>query len=202
MAGDDALLFGLHAEELAHAGRHEAVASAVCAPAADVVLLVILVGDGIHIGVLGHGLVEGGVEHEDLGQLGQHCAHGFVALEVGGAVQRSELHVLVPFLKHFGGHNLALREASASHDAMACGGDFVQALDGAIFGIEQGVKHQFDSLGVRGTGRFDNFRLAIDFGLEEGALKADFLDTTGGQNRLVVHLVKLVLDRTATAVDN
>ena len=45
-------------------------------------------------------------------------------------------------------------------------------------------------------------RTLRNFGLEEGTLEADFLDTTGGQYRLVVHLVKLVLDRTATAVDN
>ncbi len=43
------------------------VRGAVEAVAADLVLLIVLVGQGIHIGLGGHGLMEGGVEHGHLG---------------------------------------------------------------------------------------------------------------------------------------
>ena len=202
VAGDDALLGRVYAEELADAGCHEAVAGAVRAPAAYVALLIIFIGDGVHVGLGRHGLVEGGVEHEDLRQGREHLAYGFVAFQVGGAVQRSELHVLAPFVQHFRRDDPALGEAASGHDAVSGSGNLVQALDGTVLGVEQGVEHQTDALGVGGAGRLDDFRFALNLGFQEGTFQSDFFNTSGGQHGPVVHFIEFVLDGTATAVDD
>ena len=164
-------------------------------------LLVVLVGNGVEVGFGGHGLVEGGVEDEYLGQFGQHLLHGDVALEVGFGVERGEFHVLLPLFEHLVGHHHALGEASAGHDAVARCGDFVEALDGTVFGMEEGVEHELDALGVGGAGRLDDFRFAVDLGLEEGAFEANLLDAAGSEDAPGVHFVEFVLDGGAAAVD-
>ena len=146
--------------------------------------------------------MEGGVEDEDLRQVGQHLLYGHIALEVGIAVERRQVHILLPLFKHGVGDHLAAGEASASHDAVAGSRNLVEALDGAIFGMEQRVEHQFDTLGMRGAFLLDNLGFAIDFGLEEGALEADFLNAAGSKHALAVHFVEFVFDRTAAAVDD
>ena len=61
------------------AGSMEAVAT-------HAVLLVELIGEGIHVGVVGHGLMEGGVEDAHLRQVGQQCLDGIDALDISGVV--------------------------------------------------------------------------------------------------------------------
>ena len=202
MAGDDALILGLHAEHLANAGGDEAMARAVCAPAANVVVLIIFVGNGVHVGVLGHRLVERRVEHEHLRQFGQHFLHGHVAFEVCVRVERGEIHVLFPFFQHGIGHDLALREASARHDAVACGRDFVEALDCAVLGREERVEHEFDAFRMGGAGVFDDFRFAVDFCFQERAFQPNLFNAACGEHAAVVHFVELVLDGAAAAVDD
>ena len=148
-----------------------------------------------------HGLVEGGVEDEDLGQLGQHLLDGDVALEVCLGVERGELHVLLPLFEHGVGDYLAAGEAAAGHNAVARCADFVEALDGTVLGVEQGVEHEAYALGVGGAGRIDDFGFAVDFGFQKRAFKADFLDAACGQYALVVHFVEFVFDGRAAAVD-
>ena len=98
MAGDDLLVFGIDAEEVAHALCHVAVAGAVETIAADAILLIQFVWYGIHVSVVGHGLVEGGVEHAHLRQTGHQLANGLDSLEVRWVVEWSEV---AAFLKHF-----------------------------------------------------------------------------------------------------
>ena len=50
------------------------VAGAVEAVAADTVLLIVLVGDGVHISLRGHGAVESGIEHSNHGDVAEHLA--------------------------------------------------------------------------------------------------------------------------------
>ena len=95
--------------------------------------------------------MEGGVEDEDLREVGKHLFHCHVAFEVGFAVEGRKFHVLFPLFKHFIGDDAALGEASACHDAVTGSTDFVEVFDGTIFRMEQGVKHEANSLGVGGT---------------------------------------------------
>ena len=67
---------------------HIAVGGTVEAVAADLVLLIVLIGQGVDIGLGRHRLVEGGVKHSHLGHVGTHHVHaGLDAGDVGGVVQ-------------------------------------------------------------------------------------------------------------------
>ena len=85
---------------------------------------------------------------------------------------------------------------------MSGGGNLVDALDGTVLGMEQGVEHHLDAFGVCGAFEGDNLRLAVDLRLEECAFKTDFLDSSCGEDALVVHFVELVLDGARAAVYN
>ena len=58
--------------------------------AAQMVFGVIFGGDGIAVGLRGHGHMERGVEHGDLGLAGHGLFAGLNAHEVGGVVQRAQ----------------------------------------------------------------------------------------------------------------
>ena len=145
--------------------------------------------------------MESRVKHEHLGKIGKHLLHSHITLEVSLRVERSKFHVLLPFLKHGIGNHLTLRETTTCHDTVTGSADFIEALDGTVHGVEQRVKHQFDTLGVGGTRRLDDLRFAVDFRLEERAFQADLLDAACCKHALVVHLVEFILDGGTAAVD-
>ena len=60
------------------------------AVAADTVVLIIFVGDGVHICLVGHGLVESGVEHGDHGNIAHDGLAGVDAGDVCGVMERSK----------------------------------------------------------------------------------------------------------------
>ena len=70
MADHNLSALGVTAGDLEEVTAHIAVAGAVEAVFADVVLLVVLMGHSVHIRLLGHGLMKGGVEHGDHGDVG------------------------------------------------------------------------------------------------------------------------------------
>ena len=59
--------------------------------AANAVLLVKLVGNGIHKGLWRHGLVEGSVKHAHLRQSRHQLLHGIHTLQVGRVMKRSQV---------------------------------------------------------------------------------------------------------------
>ena len=75
MAGDYSGMFKVEAGKFRSLARHELVRGAVGAVAADVIFFVLLERQGIHICVGRHGLVEGGVENHDLGNVRQNFLH-------------------------------------------------------------------------------------------------------------------------------
>ena len=194
MARDDFLILLLHAEELAYAVCHEAVARAVSAIAANLVLLIIFVRHGVEISLGRHGLMECRVEDEHLREIRQQSLHGLIAFEVGRIVEGSQIHIRNPFLQHLVVHETAFGEAASSHDAMAGSSNFIDVLDGTVFRMQERVKHHLDAFSVSGAVEGDDFRLAVDFCLEECAIESDFLDSTCGEHALVVHFIELVLD--------
>ena len=78
------------AQQFGGSRRHIAVAGAVEAVAAETVLAVEFARHGVGVGVLGHGLVEGGVEYADIGQIRENGLRGADAGEVGRVVQRCQ----------------------------------------------------------------------------------------------------------------
>ena len=88
MAGDQLQLLGLLAQHGGSPAGDILVGGAVEAVAANLVLLIVFIGQGVHIGLGGHRLVEGGVKHSHLGHVGTHHVHaGLDAGDVGGVVQ-------------------------------------------------------------------------------------------------------------------
>src|SRR3546814_8062672 len=63
------------------------------AVAAHTMILVQHIRHGIAVSMLGHGLVESGVEHANLRQLGEQVDSSMDAAQVGRVVQRRQLNV-------------------------------------------------------------------------------------------------------------
>ena len=99
------------------------VAGAVEAITADAVLLIILVGDGVHIRLRGHGGVERSVENSHVRLvLAKDLVGGFDAQNGGGVVQRSQRAQVADSLDNLGGDEAALLELLAAvHNAVADG---------------------------------------------------------------------------------
>ncbi len=172
--------------------------------AAHAVLLIEFVGDGIHIGLGGHGLVESGIEDAHLRQTGHEFLHGIHALQVGGVVQGSQVADGLEGLKHLVGEQHALVELLAAvHHAMTHGIDFLQVLDDTNLGVSQQREDELHALGMLGDVVHDLLLLAIgQFHLDESAVEAHTLCTAAGHHALVVHIVQCILDRTTSTVKN
>src|SRR5699024_5874898 len=132
VAADHPAVLGV-AQHVDGPGGDIAVAGAVEAVAAHVILLIVLVGDGVAVGLGGHGHVESGVEHGHLGGVGHDGLGGPDAREVGGVVEGAKGDALLD-----GGDARVVDDAALSegHAAVehpvADGGDLVGGGDNAV----------------------------------------------------------------------
>lgn len=102
----------------------ETMAGAVEAVAADLVGFVEVVGQRVEVGVRGHGLMEGGVEHGDVREFREIFHGGADAGDVGGIVQRRESAAGVDFGDGvFIEQDTGGEEFAAVDDAVADAGD-------------------------------------------------------------------------------
>ena len=202
MAVDDAR--ALFAHDLAGAGGHETVGRAVETVAADGVVLVVLIRNGVNVRFRRHGHAEGGVEHGDLRHTGHRRLARLDAHEVGGVVQRPEREALFD-----GGfarvvHDAGLGELNAAvENTVADGADLRHRLDNAVFLAGQLFENGLDRFLVGGERnvRFVN-GLAVLGLVGQTAVDADALTKTFGKQRLVLHVDELILQRRAAGVDN
>ena len=89
--GDDhAQIFQRFAQNPRGFGGNVAHAGAVEAVAAEGVFFAQFARHGVGVGAFGHGLVERGVHHADVGQAGEVFLRGEDAADVGGVVQRGK----------------------------------------------------------------------------------------------------------------
>ena len=206
VAGDELELFDGLAHELGAAGGHVAVARAVEAVAADAVVLVIFIRDGIHIGLAGHGLVERSVKHGDHWHVVAHDgAAGVDAGDVGGIVQRGKRRALLK-----GGHDgivdldRAGKLLAAVDDAVTDGVDLFHGGDHTVLGAGQLVDDRGDGFGVGGHRQvFVKDRLAADErGVLEVTVDADALAQTFGQDVFGLHVDQLILQGRASGIDD
>ena len=110
------------------------------------------------------------------------------------------LHTLVNGV-HAGGHERT-RALDLDH-ADAAGADLVEVLDGADLRIEQTLEDQGHTLLMGRQVGHDLLLASIgQLHLDKSLVEADTLYATLGKDALAVHVVELVLDRTATAVEN
>ena len=165
VAGDDARTFGLNAEKFAHTLGHIAVRGSMEAVTADAVLLIQLIGNGIHVGVIGHGLMESSVEHTHLRNVGQQSRNGSHTLQVGRIVERSQVVACRDGIERLLVEDYRLAEAFAAvHDAMAYRTQFLKRFQRAIFLARQRLKDELHAYGVFRYVFFQNDFLAIGQG--------------------------------------
>ena len=175
------------------------------AVAADLILLVVLVGQGVGIGYRRHGLVEGGVKHGHLGHVGTHDGlAGLDAGDVSGVVEGGQGDALLQ-----SGHHLVVNlyrageGLAAVHHPVAHRIDLLHGGDHAVVRIHQSVHHRLDGLGMGGHGHVHRVDGVLAGGLVgELAVDADALAQALGQHLLVVGVQQLVLQGRAAGVDD
>ena len=100
--------------------------------AAYTIFLIQLVGDGIHISLSRHCLVEGGIEDTHLRQARHQFLHGIHTLQVSRVVQGSQVRALLKGLQHLVSQHYRLIELLATmHHTMAHSINLIETLDDA-----------------------------------------------------------------------
>ena len=146
MAGHHPGVVRIEPDHLGTLVGHELVAGPVGAVTADVVLLVILVRQAVHVGVRRHGLVECGVESHHLGDVGQNLLASPDTEYVGRIVQGSEVTAELDLLHHVLVDDGASGEEICSLDyPVAYRLDVGERLEDPVLLVHQGVQHQLHS---------------------------------------------------------
>ncbi len=170
--------------------------------AAYVVLCVPLVGNCIHEGFIGHGLVPGCIQDNGLGNIGHGLAGRLNTHDVGRHVQRTEGDDLLQLLDYLVCYQCGLFEyLTTMEHPVTYGSNLLQVLDDAVLVIEQHADDQLDGFLVGGGGKFSVVLfLSVGFMLNSGILQSDSLYDAYSKNILVCPVVDLVLGRRAAAV--
>ena len=181
------------------------MAGAVEAVAADLVLLIILIRNRIHVVRLRHGLVERGIKHGDHRNIRAHDLTASLNTDqVGRVVQRRERHAVLDRLEHLLGDDHAVgEELAAVYDAVADCIDLAHRGDDALFRVEQHVDDRLDRF-LMGRHRDVELELLIRLvaGVGQYAVDADALAQALGHYLARLGVEQLVLQRRAASVDN
>ena len=169
------------------------------------VLFIVFIGNGEHISLFGHCLMESRVKYRNLGNvLAENLGAGVDALNMSGIVQGSKGRELLDFSENVGvDENGTVEVSAALYYAVTDGGHFVKSLDSAVLGVEQSVLDRFKSLSV-----VLHFSLALNlFAVgslksDERALGADSFAVAFCKHALVSHIDELVLQGGAACIDN
>ncbi len=192
------------AHDLAGAGGHEAMGRAVETVAADGVVLVVLIRNGVNVRFRRHGHAEGGVEHGDLRHAGHRRLARLDAHEVGGLCRG-------PSGKHF--LMAASHASSTTQDSVnsmppwrtrwptASISAIVSTTPYSLLVSFSRTASIASFVGGERNVRFVN-GLAILGLVGQTAVDADALTKTFGEQRLVLHVDELILQRRAAGVDN
>ena len=176
------------------------------AVAADLVLFIVLVGQGVHVGLGGHGLVEGGVEHAHHGHAGHALLAGLDAGDVGGVVEGGQGDAVLQSLHDLvGDEDGAGKGLAAVHHAVTHSVDLLHGADHAVLFIHQRVQHGLNGLGVGRHGHIHGVQglLALHLGLVgELAVDADALAQALGQQHAGLGVEQLILQGRTACVDD
>ena len=202
MAGDNPLRVIINSEELAYPLRYIAVARSVETVTAHAVLLIQVVRYGVEIRVCGHRLVEGCVEHAHLRQTRHQFADSLYTFKVGRIVKRSKVYASLESLEHLVVKHNALVELLASvYHAVANGVNLVKTLDDSYLRVGQQREDELHTLCVLGYVVHHFLLCAVGhLHFNKRFVKAYALCAARRHDRLVVHVVKCILDRRAAAI--
>ncbi|CDC28528.1 cAMP-binding protein [Faecalibacterium sp. CAG:82] len=180
------------------------VAGAVEAIAADAVLLIVLVGDGVHIGFRGHGAVESGVEDSDHGDVrAKDLAGSLNAQDACGVVQGGQGAQLTDGLDDLVGDQAALLELlTAVDNTVADGVDLAHIVDALALAGGHLLHDLSKSLGVGGEDGRGGSLFAVGLVGDHAALHANALAQALAEHFLAVHIDELILQGRRTAVNN
>ena len=207
MAGDQLELLGLLAQHRGSAAGDVLVRGAVEAVAANLVVLIVLIGQGVHVSLGGHGLMERSVEHGDLRHILAHDGGaGVDAGDVGGVVERSQGDAVLQGLHDLvGDEDGGVERLAAVHHPVAHSVDLLHGADHAVLGVHQRVEHGLDGFGVGGHGHVHGVQglLALHLGLiGELAVDADALAQALGQQHAGFRVEQLILQGRTACVDD
>ena len=172
--------------------------------AADLVLGIGVIGQGVDKGFLGHGLAPGGIEHRHHGDAGHDLHAAPDAHQVGGVVEGTQGYARLNGIQHVvvDDHGLGELFAAMEHP-MAHRVDFVHAFHHADVLVRQGFQHHADGLGVILHVLFKHMGiLARRFVGQLGAVDADALAKALSDDRAAVHVDELILQGRAACVDD
>ena len=186
--------------------RHILVRGSVGTVAAHAVFRIILVGQGVHICLRLHGLMECRIEGDDLRHVRKHMRDRMYTEQVGGIVQGREIAADLYLLQHVVVDERTSREEVRTlYDTVSYGLDIVEASEHTVPGINEGLQQELHSDLMVGYRLFHTIRLLacrlvrqFPFGkayLLHDALGKKFIDF------IALHIEKLVLDRRAAAID-
>ena len=179
------------------------VAGAVEAVAAHAVLLIVLVGDSVHVSLRRHGAVESGIEHSHHGHIAEHLACGLDAQDAGGVVQGSQRAQLTDGLNDLIGDQAALLELlAAMHHAVADGVDLAHIIDALALAGGHLLHDLSKCLGVGGEDGRGGGLVAVGLVSDHAAFHANALAQALAQHLLAVHIDQLILQGRRTAVNN
>ena len=202
MAGDDLRAFRTAAEVFDGLLGHIAVRCAVEAVAADFILSVQLVGNRVEVRLLGHRAVEGGVDDQHLrgGRQDLHTAAD--AQQMRDRVQRRDVAALFQVGKHLLADEHRLGQPFAAvDDTVADGADLVHIGQASVLLVQQTVNERLRRLRVGGHGDVGGIIGLAGGVVGDFAVDADPLTDTLGDDLVLVHIKKLILQRRASRVD-
>ena len=204
MAGDQLQALNRLLQELSGAVADILVARAVEAVAADAVLLIVLVGDGVHVSLRGHGGVESRIKHSDVGLiLAKDLVGGLDTQDGGGVVQGGQGAQVMDGLDDLRGDQATFLELLAAVDhAVADGVDLGNAVNDLALAGGHLLHDLGECLGVGGEDGGRGGLVAVALVGDHAAFHADTLAQTFAKNLFTVHVDELVLQAGRAAVDN
>ena len=172
------------------------------AVAADVIIFVVLGGDGVPVSLGGHGHVEGGIKHGNLGGVGHHRLAGTNAHQVGRIVEGSQRNAVLNGLDALIVDDAGVGELHAAMEhPMANGIDLIHGLDNALNGVHQDLQDRLNGLGMGGHGDvLDDLLIAHLVG--QAAVNVDPLAQALGGHITGLRVHKLILQGRASGIDN
>ena len=146
MAGDDLRVVDIQTGQLSTLASYKLVACAVETILTYAVLLVVLVGQRVHIVDCGNRLVERGVEYRNLRHARQHLFDREHTLKICGVVERSNRKERTNLLLNILIYNAALGEelTTVSH-TMTYSLNLIERSDNAVLSIGQCVEYKADT---------------------------------------------------------